>query len=310
MSNTKNAHEYDRRFQNKTLVITGAAGQFGRAGGLYFALRGANLVLLDQNQEALLDTLTFIQRQVNSEKNVMRERAREQREVQLRLLNEKMSENKAKSVQCSSTDAFLDTMASTMNFVGSELRDTVKKSKLLMEAGIERSTACVEDTALSLRDVRCAPMTMMKGEEDYLDDAFWKDHPGALWKNKEFILALQCDVTDQLSVKECMETAKTKFGSIDLVWNNAGYQGQIRPTLEYDPNDFQKVMEINVTGMFIVLQAAAKHMAAQSKSIQSKTGRTGKYSIVNTASVAGLRGRQIFLELFPLIIFVNIGILI
>ena len=71
---------------------------------------------------------------------------------------------------------------------------------------------------------------------------------------------------------------KLQFGGIDCLWNNAGYQGQIKPTLEYDPADFATVMNINVTGMFIVLQAVGKVMAKQ------ETGGT----IVNTASVAGI----------------------
>jgi len=91
-------------------------------------------------------------------------------------------------------------------------------------------------------------------------------------------IALECDVTSVESVNTAITTVIEKFGRIDLVWNNAGYQGEIKPTLEYDPVDFARVMNINVTGMFLVLQACAKHM------------KDGGGSIVNTASVAGLRG--------------------
>jgi NAD(P)-dependent dehydrogenase (short-subunit alcohol dehydrogenase family) len=94
------------------------------------------------------------------------------------------------------------------------------------------------------------------------------------------ILTFECNVTSVESVQAAMDQVIQTFGSIDMLWNNAGYQGDIKPTLEYDPTDFSRVMEINVTGMFIVLQATAKHMAKQ---------QTGG-SIVNTASVAGLRG--------------------
>ena len=48
---------------------------------------------------------------------------------------------------------------------------------------------------------------------------------------------------------------------------------------------FYRVMNINVTGMFIVLQSVAKHMAEAYKLDSTRT-----FSIVNTASVAGLRG--------------------
>lgn len=98
------------------------------------------------------------------------------------------------------------------------------------------------------------------------------------------ILSVECNVTEPESVQKGVDAVVAKFGSIDLLWNNAGYQGQIKPTLEYDPVDFARVMNINVTGMFIVLQAVAKQMSKQEKAAGSLL------SIVNTSSVAGLRG--------------------
>jgi NADP-dependent 3-hydroxy acid dehydrogenase YdfG len=94
------------------------------------------------------------------------------------------------------------------------------------------------------------------------------------------VCALECNVTSAEAVRDTMQMIQSALGPIDMLWNNAGYQGEIKPTLEYDPQDFARVMEINVTGMFIVLQAAARCMAHEN--------RGG--SIVNTASVAGLRG--------------------
>jgi len=83
-----------------------------------------------------------------------------------------------------------------------------------------------------------------------------------------------------------------------MLWNNAGYQGEIKPTLEYDTAEFARVMNINVTGMFIVLQAVAKRMKASydsiqqttTSSIEGSTTASHPFSIVNTASVAALRG--------------------
>lgn len=100
---------------------------------------------------------------------------------------------------------------------------------------------------------------------------------------------IECDVTNTASVDSSVEQAlkffqrKAQRPVIDFLWNNAGYQGQIAPTLDYDPKDFANVMNINVTGMFIMLQAVAKKMSADG-------GNNRSFSIVNTASVAGLRG--------------------
>ena len=109
--------------------------------------------------------------------------------------------------------------------------------------------------------------------------------------------AFECDVTSVPSVESAVESTVQTFGRIDLLWNNAGYQGEIKPTLEYSMKDFAAVMDINVTGMFNVLQTVAKQMAAAndmdrsaSGSSDDQEGRIFKYAIVNTASVAGMRG--------------------
>lgn len=98
------------------------------------------------------------------------------------------------------------------------------------------------------------------------------------------IFHFACDVTDVSSVEKAVSDSSAALGRIDMLWNNAGYQGMIKPTLEYDPADFALVMNINVTGMFIVLQAVATKMVEQGG------GESSSYSIVNTSSVAGLRG--------------------
>lgn len=160
---------YDSRFGGKTLVVTGAGGNFGRVGCVFFAKRGAKIAALDLSKAALEETVQEVE----------------------------------------------------------------------SEAG----------------------------------------------KSAE-ILPIECNVTDAEGVQAAVEKIVEKFGTIDLLWNNAGYQGEIKPTLEYDPEDFNRVMNINVTGMFIVLQAVARQMAKQSLNDTSPNS----YSIVNTSSVAGLRG--------------------
>jgi len=156
---------HDTHFRGKVIVITGAGGNFGREGAIYFAKRGAKVAALDLNKEALKETLKE-----------------------------------------------------------------------------------VEATASPVAEIMVVP----------------------------------CNVTDPAAIQAAVETIVMQFHHIDMLWNNAGYQGEIKPTLEYDPADFSRVMEINVTGMFIVLQAVAKQMAKQA-------GDKG-LSIVNTSSVAGLRG--------------------
>lgn len=88
-----------------------------------------------------------------------------------------------------------------------------------------------------------------------------------------------CDVTASDDVKKAFAGAVEQFGRIDYVFNNAGYQGAFAKTDEYPEEDFQKVIDINVVGVFHVLKAAAQHLRD-----------AGGGVIVNMASYAGVVG--------------------
>jgi len=61
------------------------------------------------------------------------------------------------------------------------------------------------------------------------------------------IKACTCDVRDPVAVEALVnKDVVGTFGRIDLLWNNAGYQGEMKPLLEYSPKDFQLVQDVNV----------------------------------------------------------------
>lgn len=88
-----------------------------------------------------------------------------------------------------------------------------------------------------------------------------------------------CDVTVAEQVGRAVEDLAARCGPMQYLFNNAGYQGAFTPTHTYPVDDFERVMRINVTGVFIVLKAFAVHMIA-----------AGGGSIVNTASMAAFSG--------------------
>lgn len=169
--------EVDSRFQGKHVVITGAGGNFGREGCIYFGIRGAKVTALDLNKETLEETVSIVRQK-------------------------------------------------------------------LQDGGLD----------------------------------------------VESIVSFECNVTEPSSVEAAIDNSVAKFGTPDMLWNNAGYQGQIKPTLEYSVADFAMVMSINVTGMFTVLQTVAKKMEAANAKDESSGVKQFRYSIVNTASVAAMRG--------------------
>ena len=129
--NPKSIVEDDNFFAGRTIVITGAGGQFGREGCIYFAKRGARVAALDQNKAGLKETFFALQ-----------------------------------------TDL---------------------------------------------------------GED---------------FDFKPYV----CDVTNEEQINCVIESILFRFQRIDLLWNNAGYQGRIAPLLDYDVEDFARTMNINVSG--------------------------------------------------------------
>ncbi len=92
-------------------------------------------------------------------------------------------------------------------------------------------------------------------------------------------LALGTDVTDPAAVRACFRKAARRFGSIDIVVNNAGILVPA-PVADLDPADLQRMLDVNLFGALHVMQAAVKLMQSQP---------AGGH-IVNVASLAGRRG--------------------
>jgi NAD(P)-dependent dehydrogenase (short-subunit alcohol dehydrogenase family) len=90
--------------------------------------------------------------------------------------------------------------------------------------------------------------------------------------------AVQLDVTDRASVQAAVNEAVRTAGALDIVVNNAGI-GESRPSIDLTEEDWRRVLDTNLDGVWRVAQESAKAMLAG--------GKGG--SIVNIASVLGLR---------------------
>lgn len=91
-------------------------------------------------------------------------------------------------------------------------------------------------------------------------------------------LAVTMDVGDRHSIVEAYDQAEAAFGCVDVVINNAGI-GLSNPLLKITEEEWDKVLDTNLKGAFLVAQEGARRMNAQ--------GKHG--SIINIASVLGLR---------------------
>ncbi|MFT3666954.1 SDR family NAD(P)-dependent oxidoreductase [Piscinibacter sp.] len=92
-------------------------------------------------------------------------------------------------------------------------------------------------------------------------------------------LGLDGDVADEAAVRRLVELTLARHGRIDVLINSAGIPDSFLPTLEQDVADFRRLVDVHLTGTYMMCKAAAPVMLRQ---------RRG--SIINLSSVAGVMG--------------------
>lgn len=92
-------------------------------------------------------------------------------------------------------------------------------------------------------------------------------------------LFVQCDVSSGTEVRNMIEKAIARFGRLDYAFNNAGIEGATANTHECTEENWDKVVGINLKGIWLCMKNEIRCMLKQ-----------GKGMIVNCASVAGLIG--------------------
>ncbi len=111
----------------------------------------------------------------------------------------------------------------------------------------------------------------------------------AIWENDEKLLdefqtvdtvfKVKTDVSDPQSVESAVNQTAENFGAINILVNNAGIAGPNHKTWEYPNSDWQKVIDIDLSGVFYCCKYVVPQM------IENNYGR-----IVNVASIAGKEG--------------------
>jgi 3-oxoacyl-[acyl-carrier protein] reductase len=127
--------------------------------------------------------------------------------------------------------------------------------------GYNESAAAAEDVAATVRDVGTQAITV------------------------------QADVSDSAAVREMVDTAVEELGGLDAVINNAGIVDPDRLT-DLSDEQFERVVETNLTGAFYVTRAAMPHLQPDGDVvfISSIGGTAGTVDASYAASKAGLHG--------------------
>jgi NAD(P)-dependent dehydrogenase (short-subunit alcohol dehydrogenase family) len=95
---------------------------------------------------------------------------------------------------------------------------------------------------------------------------------------------LHCDVTQVDQVQRAFAKAVQAMGGVDVLINNAGISIRHR-FLEIKPEEWDRVVAVNLTGVFLVAQAAARHMAERGSGV-----------ILNMASTNGIMGYPFYAD--------------
>jgi 3alpha(or 20beta)-hydroxysteroid dehydrogenase len=92
-------------------------------------------------------------------------------------------------------------------------------------------------------------------------------------------IGVAADVSREEDVRRYAQKAKETFGGVQIFFNNAGIEGAIKPIHEYPLETFEKVMDINVIGVYLGMKHVIPVML-----------ESGGGCVINTSSVAGVSG--------------------
>ena len=91
---------------------------------------------------------------------------------------------------------------------------------------------------------------------------------------------MHVDVADYQAVRSAIADIAARYGRLDGAFNNAGIEGPALKILDYSLEDWDRVLRVNLTGVFVCMKCEIEQMSKQAEG----------GSIVSTASVAGLVG--------------------
>lgn len=151
----------------------------------------------------------------------------------------------------------------------SSLFDVRGKSALVTGGAMGLGRACAKALAMGGANVAIVDLNERVGRRTVSEIA-------SLGVDSFFV---QCDVAERAQVQEMTADVVRRFGRIDIGINNAGFGPDVGGSETLEQDVWNKVVAVNLTGVFLCAQAQAQHMIRQ---------RPTEGKIINTASMYGL----------------------
>jgi NAD(P)-dependent dehydrogenase (short-subunit alcohol dehydrogenase family) len=92
-------------------------------------------------------------------------------------------------------------------------------------------------------------------------------------------LFVRSDVSSEVDVKALIQKTVENYGRLDIAFNNAGFEGLVKPLHEQTSEDFDNLMATNLRGVFLCMRSEIQQMLIQ-----------GSGAIVNNSSILGVVG--------------------
>ena len=105
------------------------------------------------------------------------------------------------------------------------------------------------------------------------------DENGLATASREGLLTARCDMAQRAEIERMVPTAVDALGGLDVLVNNAGIAGLTLPVEQMPPDSWDKVIAVNLTGMFDVTRLAIPHLKRSTAGV-----------VINLSSIAGRHG--------------------
>ena len=114
---------------------------------------------------------------------------------------------------------------------------------------------------------------------------------------------VDCDVSNAEAVQQAIETTVERFGKLDIVFANAGINGVWAPVEEFQPDEWEKTLDINLKGTFLTVHFAVPHLKHNGGGsiITSSVNGTRTFSNPGTSAYSSSKAGQVaFMKIMAL----------